>query len=189
MTKVTLECVVVAIRLFWAKPGGNARVTKDVEQIMNVRRVTTIFLGAVVVVACGQSAEGPVSSDENSTTAPEGQTSTTAATYDPALMTVVESARADLANRLDVEESSVQVAVAESVTWSDGSLGCPQPGMFYTQALVDGSRVVLEHGGRFFAYHTGLDEKPFLCESEADDGGHDSVPSPEGTVPSQRDTS
>lgn len=164
-------------------------MTKDVEQTVNVRGVMTILLGAVFVVACGQSAEGPVSSDGNPTTTPGSQTSTTVARYDAALMTVAESARADLANRFDVEESSVQVAVAEFVTWSDGSLGCPQPGMFYTQALVDGSRVVLEHGGRFFAYHAGVDEKPFLCESEADDGGHDSVPPLEGAVSSQRDTS
>lgn len=164
-------------------------MTEDVERIVNVKRVMTILLGAVFVVACGQSAEGPGSSDGSSTTVPDSQTSTTVVTYDPALMTVVESARADLADRLDVEESSLQVALAELVTWSDGSMGCPQPGMFYTQALVDGSRVVLKHGDRFFAYHAGVDEMPFLCESEADDGGHDSVPPLEGVVSSQRDTS
>ena len=32
---------------------------------------------------------------------------------------------------------------AEAVTWNDGSLGCPEPGMMYTQALVDGYWVVI----------------------------------------------
>jgi hypothetical protein len=38
------------------------------------------------------------------------------------------------------------------VTWSDGALGCPAPGRFYTQALVPGFRVQLEAGGERFDY-------------------------------------
>ena len=35
----------------------------------------------------------------------------------------------------------------EEVTWRDGSRGCAQPGMAYTQALIDGSRITLRAGG------------------------------------------
>lgn len=52
-----------------------------------------------------------------------------------------------------VRGDEVTVVVAESVTWSDGSLGCPRPGQIYTQALVPGYRVVLRVGGDEMAYH------------------------------------
>ncbi len=51
----------------------------------------------------------------------------------------------------------------EDVTWPDGSLGCPQPGMRYTQALVSGSLIVLEANGLFYEYHSGGGGDPFYC--------------------------
>ena len=35
----------------------------------------------------------------------------------------------------------------EAVTWSDGSLGCPQPGEYYTQVLVPGYWIVFDVAG------------------------------------------
>ena len=40
---------------------------------------------------------------------------------------------------LGVDASEVEVVSVEEVTWRDGSRGCAQPGMAYTQALIDGS--------------------------------------------------
>ena len=45
------------------------------------------------------------------------------------------------------KRADLKVLSAEAVTWSDGSLGCPEPGMMYTQALVPGYRVQIR-GGR-----------------------------------------
>ena len=59
----------------------------------------------------------------------------------------------DAAGRADVDASAITVVEAAAVTWSDGSLGCPEPGMMYTQALVDGYRVVLEADGTQYDYH------------------------------------
>jgi hypothetical protein len=61
---------------------------------------------------------------------------------------------ADAAKRFNVPESSVVVARAEQVTWPDGSLGCPEPGMMYTQALVPGFRVVAKTSAGELSYHT-----------------------------------
>jgi hypothetical protein len=47
-----------------------------------------------------------------------------------------------------VSVSEVTVERSAAVTWNDGSLGCPEPGQLYTQALVDGYWVVLRAGGR-----------------------------------------
>ena len=49
--------------------------------------------------------------------------------------------------------ATLTVVQAASVTWNDGSLGCPEPGMFYTQALVDGYQVILEDAGSQYDYH------------------------------------
>jgi hypothetical protein len=68
-----------------------------------------------------------------------------------------------LARRLGVEVSKLTVNVVESVTWSDGSIGCPQPGMSYTQALVPGLRVILEFEGELYYYHGTAPDDLFYC--------------------------
>ncbi len=50
-------------------------------------------------------------------------------------------------------------------TWNDGSLGCPEPGELYTQALVDGFQVVLEIDGERFDYRVGSGTDVRLCEA------------------------
>jgi hypothetical protein len=94
------------------------------------------------------------------------------------LAQVAQLAVADLASRLGVAPEEIEVLRAEETTWSDGSLGCPQPDQLYTQALVDGYRVILQHSERLFPYHAGADAAPFLCESDEKDGGYDFVPPP-----------
>lgn len=76
---------------------------------------------------------------------------------------MVQQAVQDLASRLDIAESEVDVVSVEEVTWRDGSLGCPQPGRVYTQALVNGSRIILEAEGQRWHYHSGGGRDPFLC--------------------------
>ncbi|HUG75656.1 MAG TPA: hypothetical protein VMM81_08330 [Acidimicrobiia bacterium] len=141
---------------------------------LNHMKFALVLVG-VFFVACGEAG------DAGETTAPpstmvETTEEDTVPEHDGEFAPVVGQSRADLAVRLDVEELSIEVISSQAVTWRDGSLGCPQPGMMYTQALVEGSRVVLEHDERFYDYHAGVDDDPFLCESDAEDGGHDSVP-------------
>ncbi|WP_155855360.1 hypothetical protein [Actinotalea ferrariae] len=76
----------------------------------------------------------------------------------------VEDAVADLAARLGVDASTVTVVRDVAVTWRDGSLGCPVPGMAYTQALTPGRLVVLEVDGRTAEYHSGGRRGLFWCE-------------------------
>jgi hypothetical protein len=52
------------------------------------------------------------------------------------------------------------------VTWSDGSLGCPEPGMLYTQALVRGYRIVLQAGDERLEYHAGKSGQPKFCPAD-----------------------
>ena len=81
---------------------------------------------------------------------------------DPSMPLVV-AAVDDLAGRLGIAAADVTVVDARAVTWGDSSLGCPEPGMMYTQQLVDGTLVVLEAGGRRYEYHGG--DPLALCEN------------------------
>lgn len=70
----------------------------------------------------------------------------------------------DAIARLDVERDEILVQRAEAVVWNDGSLGCPEPGTAYTQALVNGYWVVLRAGDRELDYRA-TDRGFFrLCE-------------------------
>jgi hypothetical protein len=72
--------------------------------------------------------------------------------------------RADLGKRVGANGDAAEVLVAEAVMWSDGSLGCPEPGRMYTQAIVPGYRVVLRLDGRSYAYHASERGDFRLCE-------------------------
>jgi len=71
---------------------------------------------------------------------------------------------ADLTERLEVDPEDVNVQRAQAVIWNDGSLGCPKPGQFYTQALVDGYQVVLSVADRVYDYRASQRGYFFLCE-------------------------
>ena len=72
---------------------------------------------------------------------------------------------ADAARRTGVGEDEVEVVQAISVTWNDGSLGCPEPGMSYTMALVDGYHVILAADDEEFDYRVSGQGGFKLCES------------------------
>jgi hypothetical protein len=82
------------------------------------------------------------------------------------LASVTEQALADAAKRTGLGPGDLKVLSAEAVTWPDGSLGCPQPGMMYTQALVPGYRVRIEAAGQVLDYHAGRRGSPTLCPAD-----------------------
>ena len=71
---------------------------------------------------------------------------------------------ADLEKRLGVNRQAIQVVRAEAVVWNNGSLGCPVPGQFYTQALVNGYWVVLRVDSKDYDYRASQSGFFTLCE-------------------------
>jgi len=69
----------------------------------------------------------------------------------------VEKARIALAQRLGADPSQLALVALEPVTWPDGSLGCPEPGKLYTQAIVPGFRTVFVYNGQQQKAHTNQD--------------------------------
>ena len=65
---------------------------------------------------------------------------------------VVNAAIADAATVSGVDPAAITVVSAEPKTWNDGSLGCPEPGQLYTQALVPGYQVILDANGKKMDY-------------------------------------
>jgi hypothetical protein len=75
----------------------------------------------------------------------------------------VNAAMADAVRRFAMKPRLVEL---QRVTWRDGTLGCPQPDMQGTQALVPGWRIVLAAGSRSFEYHAGGGGRVVHCPPE-----------------------
>ena len=76
--------------------------------------------------------------------------------------TLVEMSRRDLAQKLGVPADDIVVQGIESATWTDSSLGCPDPGRNYSQVDVTGFRITLGHDRQQFLYHSDR-KRVFPC--------------------------
>lgn len=153
-----------------------------------MRSALSCLLALVLALgACGGDESGattepsPVERPDPTTvtSAPGAGTGTTPAPedLDDEARATVEAAITDLAERTGQDADAISLVSFEYVTWNDGSLGCPRPGEMYTQALVDGSRTVLEVDDVTYDYHAGANGEPFLCENPAGPGAASTAPS------------
>ena len=78
----------------------------------------------------------------------------------------VNFSKQDLATRLGLKVDDIKVSGATSVHWRSGALGCPKPGMSYTEALVPGVWIVLQVNNRAYRYHAIPHGQPFYCPDE-----------------------
>jgi hypothetical protein len=75
----------------------------------------------------------------------------------------ISFSKKDLADRLGSDPDSILLLGVREVTWRSGAIGCPKPGMSYTQALVPGVLILLEVDDHTFAYHAKTDGTPLFC--------------------------
>ena len=83
------------------------------------------------------------------------------------LQGLVDEILADVFGRTQAPTSAITIRSIESVTWNDGSLGCPEPDMMYTMAIVEGYRIVIDAAGMQLAYHTGRNQSFKYCANAA----------------------
>lgn len=84
--------------------------------------------------------------------------------------------KADAARRAGAR--AITAGPVEEVVWSDGALGCPQPGLAYTQALVPGWRVRFDVAGAApLTYHASRRGQWLLCPA-----GRAGAPLPAGVA-------
>ena len=79
------------------------------------------------------------------------------------LKSITDAALADATRRTGIEREKLEILEAQAVTWQNGSLGCPQKGMVYTDALVPGYRVRIRAGEQVLDYHASSRGDPTLC--------------------------
>ena len=66
---------------------------------------------------------------------------------------IVELAKADLAQRLDIDPDEITVQSVEPVEFPDASLGVPEPGKVYAQMITPGYIIDLAAAGQIYRYH------------------------------------
>ncbi|MGI8517520.1 MAG: hypothetical protein ACR2ME_04125 [Acidimicrobiia bacterium] len=136
-----------------------------------MRVVAKLMAVALIVICCGDSVTDATEPSEAASTT--SGTRPAFETMPPPLTTAGgvpadvpeshwEAILADLAARA-ISTNDVALIEALEVTWNDGALGCPQPGVAYTQALVDGMKVTVEAAGMRYTYHFGANGPPILC--------------------------
>jgi hypothetical protein len=69
----------------------------------------------------------------------------------------------EAAKLANVPPQQLVIVRAEAVVWNDGSLGCPEPGMEYAQALINGYWVLIKAAGQTFDFRVGGGGSFHLC--------------------------
>jgi hypothetical protein len=116
----------------------------------------------LLVAACG-GGTGPGGASAGATTTASGGPALSGEVSLPS--SISDPVVADAANRLGVDPTEVTIVMARTETFPDGSLGCPDPGKMYTQALVEGYHVVVEANGVSLDYR-GNERRQFrICEN------------------------
>jgi hypothetical protein len=83
-----------------------------------------------------------------------GQTEDLTLEMDPVAAGTVALAQRRLAVQLDLPQSRIRVVDVMPVTWTDSSLGCPQPGQQYAPILIEGYRILLAAGDEEYIFHS-----------------------------------
>ena len=83
----------------------------------------------------------------------------------PNLQSLIAKAKDDLAQRLSISITEINIVDAKEVTWSNASLGCPQPGMLYADVLTTGFLILLSANAQNYEYHADKGSDVFYCEN------------------------
>lgn len=120
---------------------------------IRARRLLLTVLALALSPACGQTVQPPTANHAPNRPVPRDLQSMTDAALDEA------------ARQTKLDRARLKVISAEVVTWADGSLGCPQPGIAYTQALVPGYRIRVQAGVEVLDFHASRRGQLVLCPS------------------------
>ena len=147
---------------------------------MRMRWISLFSLLSIVLTGCGASQVNT----EDPTTAPKEPASpsspspTTPKQWDdmpidpplpitpnPGLEALIQSAKADLAQKLSIPASQIKATETKEVFWPDASLGCPQPGIAYNQIPTPGYLIMLVYSENKFEYHADIHGNILHCEN------------------------
>jgi len=72
----------------------------------------------------------------------------------PEYSLVVDLAKKDLSERLNIPAGDIKLVKEEAVDWPDTSLGYPEKGMMYAQVITPGFRITLKARDKLYEYHS-----------------------------------
>jgi len=72
----------------------------------------------------------------------------------PEYSPVVDIAKKDLSERLNIPIEDIKLVKEEAVDWPDTSLGYPEKGMSYAQVITPGFRIKLKARDKLYEYHS-----------------------------------
>lgn len=103
-----------------------------------------------------------------------------------ALQSLVDLARVNLAQRLEVDPEAVAVQSIDETEFPDASLGVPEPGELYAQVLTPGLIITLAVDGETHTYHAGDTRLVYvptdLADAPAQEPADDEGAAPEGSI-------
>lgn len=115
----------------------------------------------------GSPSATPAASQATAAPSPTGPAAATAASPQPTLSAdatkSVGLAKAALAKKTGTAADQIQIISVTSTRWPTSALGCPQPGMFYSQLVTPGYRIVLQAGGQTYEYHSDRGRRVVYC--------------------------
>ena len=133
------------------------------------------LLGALAIVAivAGCSSSGAASpaaslpdrpslSPDLPPSAPASNAPVTGEVPEPILQAIQQQLAVDVPG---VDLTTATVVTAEAVEWPDGSLGCPERDMMYTQVITPGYHVVISAGGVEYDYRATDAGQVRLCKA------------------------
>ncbi len=91
---------------------------------------------------------------------------------------MVEKARADLGEYLNLTAEQIHVVEIQATSWPDTSLGCPRPDMKYATVVTPGFWILLEANEIKYPYHTDQSDSVLLCLGDSDDLESGTAPRP-----------
>ncbi|HEY9833912.1 MAG TPA: hypothetical protein V6D26_25400 [Stenomitos sp.] len=95
---------------------------------------------------------------------------------------VAQAVLADASRQPNVYRG-LRIVQAEQQNWPDGCLGLAERGVFCTQAIVPGWRVLVEDEGQTFVYRTNASGSVVKLENGAAQGNTGAVPMPDSEYP------
>lgn len=135
---------------------------------MQMSRIKYLLIG-VLLAACGTAGDGQAPESTTTSTIPENTTTgegiTKMSLPDQFPQGLFDAILADASSRTGVLESAIELLSVESETFSDTSLGCPEPGKMYAQVMTPGFVVLLEADGAQLDYRVDERSELFVvCE-------------------------
>lgn len=132
-----------------------------------MRKIATGLL-LLALTACGSAATTPTGSDSTGTGSAPMATSPAATTASGDAPVSATPGTDLLGSTGDLEKNVISLLSAttnsaadslklqnkEQVEWPNGGLGCPKPGMMYTEALVPGYKLTFTDGTQTYEVHT-----------------------------------